>query len=34
MIDKILEIMKKNNGIMTSSQLETYGIPKMLQKIM
>lgn len=28
MIDKVLKIMKKNNGIMTSSQLESYGIPR------
>ena len=28
MIDKVLKIMKKNNGIITSSQLEAYGIPR------
>lgn len=28
MINKILKIMKNNKGIITSSQIETYGIPR------
>ena len=28
MIDKVLKIMKNNKGIITSSQIESYGIPR------